>query len=133
MRGRAGRRQSFIEVAMNETKIISLTPAAEAHIKKMLSQKENAIGFRVGVKQTGCTGYMYLPEIISAIISDDIKVEVNDLSMFIDKNAVDMLKGTEIDYVNKSLGVSVLVFNNPNAKSLCGCGESFNLRERVGE
>lgn len=118
---------------MNTEKLISLTPAAEAHIKKMLSQKEAALGFRVGVKQTGCTGYMYVPEIISTIISEDLKIEVNGISIFIDKSAVEMLKGTEIDYVHKSLGVSVLVFNNPNAKSLCGCGESFNLKEMAGE
>lgn len=117
----------------NETKIIALTPAAEAHIKKMLSQKVSAMGFRVSVKQTGCTGYMYIPEIISNLNPDDLHIRIHDLSIFIDKSAVEMIKGTEIDYVNKSLGVSVLVFNNPNAKSLCGCGESFNLRETVSE
>jgi iron-sulfur cluster assembly protein len=113
--------------------IISLTKAAEDHIKKMLSKKPEAIGFRLAIKQTGCTGYMYMPEIISQIPADDIQITLNDLAIFIDKNAVNMLQGTEIDYVTKGLGLSQLVFNNPNAKSLCGCGESFNLRESDNE
>lgn len=114
-------------------KMISLTSAAEAHIKKMLAQKANALGFRLAIKQTGCTGYMYMPEIITEINSEDVNIQANEISIFIDKNAIEMINGTEIDYVNKSLGVSVLVFNNPNAKSLCGCGESFNLRENNDE
>lgn len=115
------------------TNLISLTSGAEAHIKKMLAQKPNAIGFRLAIKQTGCTGYMYLPEIITEAKENDIQFDTQDITIFIEKNAAKMLEGTEIDYVNKSLGVSTLVFNNPNAKSLCGCGESFNLREPENE
>ncbi len=114
-------------------KIISLTTAAEAHIIKMLAQKPNAIGFRLSVKQTGCTGYMYMPEIVGESAPDDLQVKQNDFTIYIDKSAVNMIQGTEIDYVKKGLGVSQLVFNNPNAKSLCGCGESFNLRESADE
>lgn len=118
---------------INKTEILSLTAAAETHIQKMLSQKPGAIGFRLSVKQTGCTGYMYVPEIISSAHPEDLLLRINDISIFINPAAVEMLKGTVIDYAHKSLGVSVLVFNNPNVKSLCGCGESFNVQESLGE
>lgn len=113
--------------------ILSLTTEAKAHIKKMLSQKPQALGFRVAVKKTGCTGYMYLPEIVTQIPPEDLAFECDGFSIFIDKNALSMIQGTEIDYVTKSLGVSQLVFNNPNVKSLCGCGESFKVEENSHE
>src|SRR3989338_10551100 len=104
--------------------IITLTPVAKAHIQKMLENKgENAV-FRLSIKQTGCSGYMYVPEIVLQKKETDIEIRDIDLLIYIDHDAVPLIKGTEIDYVKKSLGVSQLEFHNPNAEGLCGCGES---------
>lgn len=108
--------------------MITLTPLAKQHIQKILENKGKNAAFRLSVKQTGCSGYMYVPEIVLQKKENDIEMRVADFSICIDEKAVPMIKGTVIDYVKKSLGVSQLEFQNPNADSLCGCGESFNLK-----
>ena len=108
--------------------MMTVTAAAKKHIQNMLKNNgENAL-FRLWVKKTGCSGYMYQPEIVYAKKETDIEVRVSDLFIYIDYDAVKLIAGTEIDYVKKSLGVSQLVFNNPNAEGVCGCGESFTLK-----
>jgi iron-sulfur cluster assembly accessory protein len=111
--------------------IISLTDAAKAHIQNMLKTKDKNAAFRLSVKKTGCSGYMYVPEIVSQKKGTDIEIHESDILIYIDEAAVPFIKGTVIDYVKKSLGVSQLEFQNPNADSLCGCGESFNLKNDV--
>ena len=106
--------------------IITLTPNAIEHIQKNIIA-QNAIGFRLAVKKTGCSGYAYLPDIIHESKPEDIHYVFEELTLFIDPKSVPMLQGTEIDFVDHGLGQSKLIFNNPNAANLCGCGESFNL------
>lgn len=109
--------------------MMTLTAAAKEHIQKLLEKKGENAAFRLSVKQTGCSGYMYAPEIVFEKKENDIEITGNDFLFYLDQNAIPLVKGTEIDYVKKGLGVYQLVFHNPNADSLCGCGESFNLKE----
>lgn len=110
--------------------IISLTDAAVEHIQSIVKQKAGGIGFRLSIKQTGCSGYMYVPDVVEEANPDDIELQTaQGLRVFLDPQCVDLIKGTEIDFVSKELGMKQLQFNNPNAQSLCGCGESFNLKE----
>lgn len=110
--------------------ILTLTDKALTHIKTMLLEKEQPAFFRLSIKKTGCTGLMYVPEIATEIKEADIKVDnAFDLPIYIDGQWQYALVGTEMDYVEKSFGQKVLSFNNPNADSLCGCGESFNLKD----
>lgn len=112
--------------------IITMTDGAIAHILKTIEKRGSGIGFRLAVKQTGCSGYMYVPEIIEEVKPQDIKIEVNDkLTVYIDPACRDLIIGTHIDFIKKGLGIEQLEFNNPNADSLCGCGESFNLKTEV--
>jgi len=108
--------------------MITFTEAALNHIKKMLINRGENPAFRLSVKKTGCSGYMYVPEIVNAKKDSDIEIRDGDLLIYIDRDSELLLKGTVVDYVQKNLGLSQLIFNNPNAESLCGCGESFNLR-----
>lgn len=108
--------------------MITVTEAAKAHIKKMLINRGENPAFRLSVKKTGCSGYMYVPEIVNAKKESDIEMRDGDLLIYIDHSSALLLKGTVVDYVQKNLGLSQLIFNNPNAESLCGCGESFNLK-----
>lgn len=108
--------------------MITLTQSAKTHIQSMLKSKTDA--FRLSVKKTGCSGYMYVPEIVDKKKKEtDIEVMHDDLRIYIDSESANILKGTKIDYVKKSLGVYQLEYINPNADSLCGCGESFNLKK----
>ena len=59
---------------METEKIIILTDAAAKHIQKIIAQRGSGMGFRIAVKQTGCSGYMYQPEVIDAEIKGDIKI-----------------------------------------------------------
>lgn len=109
-------------------KIISFTEVAKNHIQSML--KKNSV-FRLSIKKTGCSGYRYMPEILSEKKLGDVEVQASDdWSVYVDPDCVDKIKGITVDYVKKNFGVSQLEFHNPNAESLCGCGESFNLKEK---
>lgn len=114
---------------MSDLPLIQLTEAAAAHISQVMKQNA-ASAFRLDVKQTGCSGYMYVPEVVNDAAQDDVTVHTpQDIVVLLAAKCVDIVRGTEIDFVQKNLGMEQLVFNNPNAESECGCGESFNLKD----
>src|SRR5579883_124244 len=109
--------------------IITLTKPATEHIKKMLTQTEGGIGFRLSIKKTGCSGYAYVPDIIKIKNENDIAFSQDGLEIFIDRNSETFLKNVIVDYVAYTIGLKQkrLVFINPNEKNRCGCGESFTV------
>lgn len=110
--------------------MITLTDSAKSHIQNMLKNKgENAV-FRLSLKKTGCSGYQYVPEIVFEKKENDIALQVSGLEVYLDSKSMNLMDGTVIDYVQKSLGVSQLVFSHPRAESVCGCGESFKISDQ---
>jgi iron-sulfur cluster assembly protein len=109
--------------------MISFTEAAKSHIENMLKNRGNNAAFRLSIKKTGCSGYMYVPEIVTEKKESDIELLESNLLIYIDQDVAPLIKGTVVDYVKKSLGASQLEFKNPNAQSLCGCGESFQIKQ----
>lgn len=111
--------------------IISITDAAAEHILKIMEQTTNAMGFRLSLKKTGCSGYAYVPDVIKQeqVNNNDFHfVAQHNLQVYVDSAHEEFLKGTVIDYVadtNVGLKQKRLVFINPNEKNRCGCGESF--------
>jgi Fe-S cluster assembly iron-binding protein IscA len=119
-----------------------LTPAAVNRVKQILNGQTNCIGLRIGVKQRGCNGLSYTLNYVEnkgeyrrfsydldrlAVVDKmDEEVIQDGVRVFIDKKAQLTLLGTEMDYVESKLS-SEFVFNNPNIKGTCGCGESFNI------
>ena len=79
-----------------------------------------------GVKAGGCSGYEYIfawekePR-----PTDGVFVGPDGARIFVDPKSYGLLQGTELDY-DTSLMSRGFMFNNPNAKSTCGCGLSFN-------
>ncbi|QTS83855.1 iron-sulfur cluster assembly accessory protein [Coxiella endosymbiont of Amblyomma nuttalli] len=113
-----------------EIPIIALTHAAYHHIQSLVKKRSGKPLFRVSVKKTGCSGYMYQSELIDSPKEGDVLVKTTtDLTILIDSHYVYMMRGTLIDYVKKDLGQYQLQFSNPNVVSTCGCGESFYLKE----
>ncbi len=112
------------------SEMITVTDSAFEHIKKTIAHRGSGKGFRLSVKQTGCSGYMYVPEIIDTPYPNDIKISSReDVAIYLDPACEAIVVGTQIDYVKKGLGIAQLEFNNPNVDSQCGCGESFNLKK----
>lgn len=102
------------------------TPSAVNRIKELLSEKPDVIGLKVGVKQRGCNGLTYTLEYATVKNKLDEEVIQDGVRVLIDSKAQLSLLGTEMDFVEEKLS-SEFVFNNPNIKGTCGCGESFSL------
>ncbi|XP_055855361.1 iron-sulfur cluster assembly 1 homolog, mitochondrial [Episyrphus balteatus] len=105
---------------------LTLTPSAVQRIKELLSQQPEYTGLKVGVRQRGCNGLSYTLDYAKQKDKLDEEVAQDGVKIFIDKKAQLSLLGTEMDYVENKLS-SEFVFNNPNIKGTCGCGESFSV------
>ncbi|KAH8290036.1 hypothetical protein KR044_002315 [Drosophila immigrans] len=129
---------------------LTLTPAAVQRIKSLLQDKPDVvssalcpnaacnknftcflpqIGLKVGVRQRGCNGLSYTLDYANTKADKmDEEVVQDGVKVFIDKKAQLSLLGkcTEMDFVESKLS-SEFVFNNPNIKGTCGCGESFSM------
>lgn len=113
---------------------VSLTPAAIAHIKRIMREYPASIGFRLSMRKYGCNGYGYVPEVINQVHDGDIELDLpKEFRFFVDARYVDDFQGMIIDYVEKSLGQYHMIFQNPNAEGECGCGESVNLKHRKND
>jgi iron-sulfur cluster assembly protein len=107
--------------------VMTLTDAAVARVRSMIERRgEPTGGVRVGVTTTGCSGHSYTLEFADGPSAEDGIVRREDVTVFIDPRAAGYLAGTEMDYVEGDTR-SGFVFHNPNEKSRCGCGESFQI------
>ena len=108
-------------------KPLTLTDAAAEHVKALMQgAEEGSIGLRVGLKSRGCSGMSYVMEYARDRRKFEEVVEDKGVSIFIDPAAIMFIIGTEMDYVEDQFQ-SQFVFNNPNEKARCGCGESFSV------
>ena len=113
-------------LATAQRSALILTPSALSRVKQLLNENSDAVALRVGVKTRGCNGQSYTLEYASEKCRDDDVVEQDGVKIFIDRKALMHVIGTEMDFIEEKLG-SGFVFNNPNIKGTCGCGESFNV------
>ena len=107
--------------------VMTLTPAAADRIRSLMAAKGPEIaGLKIGIKKGGCAGMEYTMTWTEAVGRLDEVVEADGARVIIDPQAVLYLIGTQMDYTSDKLS-SQFVFNNPNQKSACGCGESVEL------
>ena len=107
--------------------VMSLTDSAAARVKHLMATRtEPATGLRIGIRTGGCSGMAYSMEFAEDKEPLDEVVEEKGVKLFVDSKALMFLIGTEMDYVEDKLQ-SGFVFNNPNEKGRCGCGESFHV------
>lgn len=105
---------------------LTLTNSAVNRIKELLKNKPEFTGLKVGVRQRGCNGLSYTLDYAKEKDKFDEEVVQDGVKVYIDKKAQLSLLGTEMDFVESKLS-SEFVFNNPNIKGTCGCGESFSF------
>ncbi len=102
---------------------ITLTERAAKHVQAFLA-KRVALGLRLAVKTSGCSGMAYALEYALAQEQEDLRFVSHGVTVLIDPKSLPYLDGTELDFVREGLSEG-FKFNNPNVKNQCGCGESF--------
>ena len=106
---------------------IVITPRALQEIGA-IRQSNNIVdtmGLRMGVKGGGCSGFTYALAFDNLRDGDKV-LEFDGLRVFVDPKSYQFIQGTTLDY-DTSLVSKGFIFNNPNAKSSCGCGTSFSV------
>ena len=104
-----------------------LTPAAEARVADLMARApEGAIGVRLSTPRRGCSGLAYSVDYVSEAQPFDEKIETPGGDFYIDGASVLYLVGSTMDWKEDDFAAG-FVFENPNAKGACGCGESFTI------
>jgi iron-sulfur cluster assembly accessory protein len=115
-----------MNVSTFDPKAIVVTEAARAHLRAQIADSRRPY-LRLGVKESGCNGYMYTLDFIDEPNAADLPCQVDDgVTLYVSTEDLPMVRGTEVDYVTEGLNTS-LKFKNPNAATYCGCGESFAI------
>ena len=121
-----------IDVQPLTTTVVSLTDAAVSKLSELTKEETNpAIGLRVYVYSGGCSGFRYGMMLEDAPTPEDRVLDVSGIKVYVDGQSVDLLKGSQIDYVDTLMGAGFTV-NNPNAVAACGCGSSFRTADDAG-
>lgn len=106
---------------------VQLTPAAEQRIASLLARApEGTIGVRLSTPRRGCSGLAYSVDYVGEAQPFDEKIETPGGDFFIDGASVLYLVGSTMDWKEDDFAAG-FVFDNPNAKGACGCGESFTV------
>lgn len=105
---------------------VKLTDSAAVKVKELMAREENAeqIALRVAVQAGGCSGMRYALFFDDRRLDDDLVSEIGGVPVRVDAKSAPHLRGTEIDWVDSLMGAGFQI-NNPNAKSSCACGDSF--------
>jgi len=104
---------------------MSLTQPAIHQLRDLMNSPDPKL-IRVGVKNKGCSGLSYHLEYIDKPEKFDEEVVQDGVRVLIDSKALFSIIGSEMDWVEDKLSAR-FVFNNPNIKEQCGCGESFSI------
>lgn len=105
---------------------VTLSDSAARRIAFLLSREPADAKLRVAVNGGGCSGFQYVFDFDTKAGDDDILIEKEGARVLIDSTSLELLKGSEIDYVTEMVGASFQI-KNPNASSSCGCGSSFSV------
>lgn len=104
---------------------ITLTDIAAQRMKRVLTEHDYE-ALRLGVKSAGCSGMSYVMDFEDDIEDDDAVFEEKGVKIVVASDSLQYLDGMEVDYAKQGLNEG-FVFNNPNAKASCGCGDSFSV------
>ena len=118
---------------MTETKLrqrpaaVSLSPTAEARVAALMAKApDDAIGVKLSTPRRGCSGLAYSVDYVAEEAPFDEKIVTPGGTFYIDGASVLYLVGSVMDWKEDDFAAG-FVFENPNAKGACGCGESFTV------
>lgn len=110
-----------------DAKPLNFTESAIAKVKEIMAQQNPVpAGLRVGVVGGGCSGFSYSMSFENGAGMMDKTFDFDGLKVFVDATSLMYLKGVSVDYL-ETLEAAGFKFDNPNVKSTCGCGSSFNV------
>ena len=111
-----------------QSTVVSLTDAAAVKLRELTKDETNpSIGLRVYVYSGGCSGFRYGMMLEDAPTPEDRVLEASGIKVYVDGQSVDLLQGSQIDYVDTLMGAGFTV-NNPNA--VVGVRLRFELPDR---
>ena len=105
---------------------LQFSDVAISHFSGLLKKEKVNQSIRIGVKKAGCSGYEYFFEYEETHAHDDTVIKHDDCTFLIDPKSFEFLKGSKVDYEEDGFNKGIK-FHNPNATSVCGCGESFTV------
>ena len=104
-----------------------LTATAEARIAALMAKApEGAVGVKLSTPRRGCSGLAYSVDYVTEAKPFDERIDTPGGTLFVDGGSILYLIGSTMDWVDDDFTAG-FVFNNPNAKGACGCGESFTV------
>jgi iron-sulfur cluster insertion protein len=106
---------------------VTVTPNAAKRVLKLIDMEgKPGLMLRLAVLGGGCSGFQYQIVLDDATGDEDVVSEQHGIKLVIDQTSLDLLSGTEVDFVEDLMGASFQI-RNPNATSTCGCGSSFSV------
>ncbi len=106
--------------------MITITDNAASKVGELIeAEGEEGLALRVAVRPGGCSGFSYDMFFDADIADDDLISKAGAVSVVVDPSSAKMLTGATLDYADGLQGAGFSI-DNPNAKSSCGCGDSFS-------
>jgi iron-sulfur cluster insertion protein len=106
---------------------ITISDSAARRIAALKAQEAAEGAFlRIAVSGGGCSGFQYGLSFDEERNPDDVVFEHGGIRVVVDEVSLDLLNGSEVDFVEDLMGASFQI-KNPNAASSCGCGNSFSI------
>jgi iron-sulfur cluster assembly protein len=122
-----GRKKEVATTTRQRPAALTLTPAAEARIAGLMARApEGAIGVKLSTPRRGCSGLAYSVDYVSEENAFDEKIVTPGGTFYVDGASILYLIGSRMDWKEDDFTAG-FVFDNPNAKGSCGCGESFTV------
>jgi iron-sulfur cluster insertion protein len=109
-----------------DTQSMTLSPSAAARVAAIAAKQGKPAILRLSVEGGGCSGFQYKFGLDDGPDGDDLVIEQDGVTLVVDSMSLELVAGSEVDYV-ESLGGSAFKVANPNAASGCGCGSSFSV------
>jgi iron-sulfur cluster insertion protein len=117
---------SSAEVVPPQPRQITLSASAAKRIRQLNDQAGTDEMFRITVNGGGCSGFQYEFKMDGQLNDDDLRFERDGSILVTDETSLELIAGSEIDFVDDLMGAYFQV-KNPNATSSCGCGTSFAI------